>query len=321
MSESSAAVLDRQESMLWLDLTEAQRSRWDQAMAEYDQVFRRNAERTIGRALTDAQWAAERGSPAFQLFRSYQPGHMKSALFRRLLDGKPALPFAPPCSFSYPWYEVIESDAPIDDVQVAFAGECGLAMSLAEHGRKQTEVDGAIGVVQIQQAIWCVLEREGDDAIVTCGEWAAAGWRWRLRFIELPASENTGLYCTHDPGKAWLSTADDLRRECEHRTKLDVELLQAVAQGQPLPEHATKGWDETMHGLIRAQAQRRIDVRLAAGLSPVPGPASLRRRVRKLFKHYLHHSGDARPRYRIDAQGRIVKCVWRIERIPHQQKG
>ncbi len=32
-----------------------------------------------------------------------------SALLRRLLNGKPLLPNPPPVSFSYPWYEILET--------------------------------------------------------------------------------------------------------------------------------------------------------------------------------------------------------------------
>lgn len=41
-----------------------------------------------------------------------QPGHGKSALFARLLEGREPLPHPPPLSYSYPWYEVIEGPGP-----------------------------------------------------------------------------------------------------------------------------------------------------------------------------------------------------------------
>lgn len=45
----------------------------------------------------------------------------KSALFRRLRDGKKPLKYPPPRSFSYPWYSVIEDPTPhLCDVGVGY---------------------------------------------------------------------------------------------------------------------------------------------------------------------------------------------------------
>jgi hypothetical protein len=41
----------------------------------------------------------------------HRPGP-KSALFARLLEGKEPLPFPPPTSFSYPWYDLVELPGP-----------------------------------------------------------------------------------------------------------------------------------------------------------------------------------------------------------------
>lgn len=43
----------------------------------------------------------------------YKPSN-KSALFWRLLQGKPALSKIPPTSFSYPWYQLYEEDGPFE---------------------------------------------------------------------------------------------------------------------------------------------------------------------------------------------------------------
>jgi len=65
-------------------------------------------------------------------------GHQKSALFARLLAGKPALPNPPPTSFGYPWYSVIEDEGPF---QVSIKG-----MTLPFDDRK--------GIITINQCPW-----------------------------------------------------------------------------------------------------------------------------------------------------------------------
>jgi hypothetical protein len=55
---------------------------------------------------------AEEDSRSKDLRRRYHRPGPKSALFARLLAGKDPLPYPPPTSFSYPWYELIEQPGP-----------------------------------------------------------------------------------------------------------------------------------------------------------------------------------------------------------------
>lgn len=78
------------------DLTEAQRARYDWAVAEYNRIQEENRLRL--------EQAGKQAVP-------HQIGP-KSALFARLLDGKEPLPHPPPTSYSYPWYDIIEKSGP-----------------------------------------------------------------------------------------------------------------------------------------------------------------------------------------------------------------
>ena len=80
------------------NLTEAQQSRWDGAMAEYQRIQQANRDM--------------RGHDGNSFPCMGQAGHPKSALFARLLEGKPALPYAPPLSYAYPWYAIVEESGP-----------------------------------------------------------------------------------------------------------------------------------------------------------------------------------------------------------------
>lgn len=104
-----------------------QKSLWDWAMTEYRRVQDSNIDRQIANMsefqrqfLLDDERARHPGSTANirDILRSWAgmmgggAGSGKSALFARLLSGKPALPYPPPTSFSYPWYEVVEEPGP-----------------------------------------------------------------------------------------------------------------------------------------------------------------------------------------------------------------
>lgn len=75
-------------------LTEEQRSRYQWALAEYARIQQENRQ------------LAEAGGHASLRQHEISP---QSALFARLLDGKAALPHPPPTSFSYPWYDIVET--------------------------------------------------------------------------------------------------------------------------------------------------------------------------------------------------------------------
>jgi hypothetical protein len=105
-------------------LTENQKARWDRAVIQYAIIQEANLERRMSKitkserdfyaknndAHTDADIKAVMRE--FLSVMGNPPGHTKSALFARLLDGKEALEFPPPTNHSYPWYEVIEEPGP-----------------------------------------------------------------------------------------------------------------------------------------------------------------------------------------------------------------
>lgn len=108
-------------------LSADQQGLWDWAMKEYRRVQDQNIDRQIANMsdyqkqfLVDDERARHPGRTADvrEILRSWSSmmgggaGSGKSALFARLLSGKPALPYPPPTSFSYPWYEVVEEPGP-----------------------------------------------------------------------------------------------------------------------------------------------------------------------------------------------------------------
>lgn len=106
------------------NLTDTQKANWNAAIVEYEHVLESNFERRFAvmtredRDFFCKQYSATTDEEIKTKMRSFvnltanPPGHSKSALFARLLDGKPPLPFPPPTSFSYPWYTIIEDNGP-----------------------------------------------------------------------------------------------------------------------------------------------------------------------------------------------------------------
>lgn len=117
------------------DLTEEQRARYEWAAAEYARIQEEN------RLLLEQTGQAP---------RPHQIGP-KSALFSRLLEGKAALPYPPPTSFSYPWYDVIEQPGPH---HVTIGG--GVSVAGVAHWEDGIGSDGHI---VLNQCAWTILRK------------------------------------------------------------------------------------------------------------------------------------------------------------------
>ena len=145
-------------------LTSEQSARWDQSLREYTRVQEANLDQSFAALTSDdlAEYSARHGLPAgdhaalrAHWRMTYGPlsgnaGHPKSALFARLLAGRPALPFPPPLSYSYPWYAVIEDEGPFP---VSLDG----AVTLGSLARGTGGATGSY-TLGINQCDWAVIQ-------------------------------------------------------------------------------------------------------------------------------------------------------------------
>ncbi|CAN5491683.1 hypothetical protein BH11PSE11_BH11PSE11_30100 [soil metagenome] len=137
------------------ELTDEQRGRYDWAVAEYARI------QELNRACFEK--AGEPVPPS-----SISP---KSSLFSRLLNGKAALPFPPPLSFSFPWYEIIE---------VPGAHHVAIGGKLSVTGfTKWGGGEGAEAYILLNQCPWKILRMN-------------AGAVDLLAYFKLPADCKTG---------------------------------------------------------------------------------------------------------------------------------
>lgn len=144
------------------NLTATQKANWNAAIVEYERVLQSNLERRLAvmtpedREVFCTQYNATTDEDIKTKMRMFvnltanPPGHPKSALFARLLDGRPALPFPPPTSFSYPWYTIIEVKGP-------HAVRLGGASTLGSLFKGTSGASGEFSLL-INQCAWSVLD-------------------------------------------------------------------------------------------------------------------------------------------------------------------
>lgn len=148
----------------------------------------------------------------------------KSALFQRLLDGKKPLVEAPPLSYSYPWYSIVEGDHPqdIDQPSACVAGVFASA-------------DG-IDRVLISQALWEVLGRTGDESMtVTIPGWRERGFIWRAWREMQPAAAAAAYLISHnDQTQGRITTPAQLDAEAQYqaaRWKSELGIVRDLKNG------------------------------------------------------------------------------------------
>lgn len=172
----------------------------------------------------------QKGGRLFDLMGGGLSG--KSALLKRISEGKRPLAFPPPTSYSYPWYEIIEGNAPIElgpiytrkftGQKYPYASSTGLmaAESIQDligdgQGELHPELPPAGNVVLINQSKWEVISVDGEtSATLSYGEWKSRGFTWRLSLEEVPAAESLSFMCSwHNPEKGRVTTLDEMMAE------------------------------------------------------------------------------------------------------------
>ena len=179
-------------------LTAEQRARWPWAVQEYTKVIRQNIEHQMARMSASDKESMLRSFPLhrranrldddvreilhmFYGMSGGEGGDGHSALFARLLDGKPALDRPPPSSFHRPWYALVEEDGP-------FAVQVTDAHMMAVDGEVEAEgVAGYAFLLGINECPWEVEESNGPGRalLVLHGELEqhshADGYGWTKR--------------------------------------------------------------------------------------------------------------------------------------------
>ncbi|MBF3053159.1 hypothetical protein HKW90_01890 [Pseudomonas aeruginosa] len=132
----------------------------------------------------------------------------KSALYKRLLEGKQPLVLPPPIACSYACYTIVESDKAMAPLDGPFPLEAQLG---------GTKMDAVL----IEQTPWCVVERiSALELIVSQPGWHELGFRWRYWHHPMRADESQACLIAHyAPGAGRITTSSQLDLECRHHAE------------------------------------------------------------------------------------------------------
>lgn len=232
----------------------------------------------------------------------------KSALLNRIADGRLPLVYPPPCSFSYPWYDVIEGDGPWE-VQV----DAGATLGTFLRGMLGQDRLGLARSVSINQSLWRVLRRRNDDClIVSYGDWRTMGFRWKLQKETIPALSAVKAICSwHDPSLSRITTLNQLQAEqLWHVEERYARLRLAVEPVSSESVSGVRSWFE--HSMREADAQRAqelVSARRAQGLSDWPTLPERQYEAQQMTEAWLKEG------YSVDSAGNLLAVVWRLHRI------
>lgn len=301
------------------NLTPEQTQNWDSALSGYAEIQAKNqaddfanmtcAEREFYKsegAETDDQIKALMGK--FSHMMSGGVGNSKSALFARLLEGKQPLPFPPPCSYSYPWYGVIEDAGPWA------IGPTSDAKVLDE--LKYTDESSGEVRILINQASWLLVsEQSTTEAIVTFNKWDKQGYTWRLAREAVSTVDATGfILAYHDKDLRRITTLAQLFKEQRwHIEKRYARLAYAIdvdlAAKYIETEAAIANYNGHVAQGVVTQAQALLQSRRDLALPDLPTEEELVVLTKDSVQRYLDRD------YFADADGRLFIWLWRLHRL------
>lgn len=273
-------------------LTPKQKENWSAALAKYAAVM-----------------AYEKQLTPQGCFLINQPGHPKSALFARLLDGKEPLLRPPPKSYGYPWYDCIEQDF------VTIADLSASNLREIPHTR-QSLLERAI--VLNQCADWRVLHAKSDtEAVVSTPTWHSLNVTWDLALVPVPAKEASAFIVSwHDPSLGRVATLKELAATERFLLEKQRTLLMLATDEAAAAVALAKTADNTTAAISPLKGQRLLEdiesaktiavSRLAKGLPAVPDEAEIARNVDDRLQYWQGQG------YEADAAGNLYRREWQL---------
>lgn len=247
----------------------------------------------------------------------------KSALLNRIASGLWPLVVPPPLAMSYPWYEVVESDKPIE-----LWLEAGNAKDLIKQGGMHSNAfaKGADAKrVLIEQSLWDVEQVIDDVTLdVTKPAWKDLGFVWRVSIDKILASDaDQFMLSWHDPAIGRITTLAQLVKEkswhinkCvnEMRTALSQQLTEiAMAEAIKKDEVRSRFHQISLEQSLAANLAV-VRSRLLVGKSEVPEAEEIEQMIQldveKTFSKTNRWSW-----YSAGAEGELYVHTWRIRRL------
>jgi hypothetical protein len=190
------------------NLSEEQKNRWDSAVVEYKKIFEKNTIEQFNLLSKEEQSEILNFSSDEKRIGINYSIDESSALFYRLLNNKKGLVYPPPCSYSYPWYSVIEEDGP---------WELDLELEI-----NNSFWDNLLGnrCIMIDQTPWKIVKKVSDiEYHITYGKWESLNYLWKLKLEDKSCEETTTFIACHHKEKERITTLDDLKEEIKFHFK------------------------------------------------------------------------------------------------------
>lgn len=293
----------------------------------------------------DARIAARNGGKG-KMATLMSGGNMgKSALLNRIASGLRPLVMAPPLSFSYPAYEMIEAEGPIEtlvDEDLSLDDMLKFGTQAASFRKAKAPC------VVINQCLWDVLGVSGkESALVTFGGWASLGFTWRLSKDLYPLSETQSRIISWHNSElngTGIATLEQLKAEKRWHVMKMVGLWKTAADErlsmEALEEARKKdvfsqsqfdggGDDKPTSAVVRTscvyeytamrsrieQAQKEMARRVNEGLSAFPDDAEIQRMVDDKVDSYVGKDRQGGTGYAVGKDGELVRKAWRLQRV------
>ena len=298
------------------NLTTEQKSRWDFAVVKYKKIHEKNALFILDDLSEEEKLDVIQEINQKKEFNSMLSSEVldeKSALFSRLLDGKNPLLYPPPCSYSYPWYSVIEDEGPWN-------------LSLDAHSVDELYWENLMGenTIAIEQTPWKVLEEiSSNEVIVTFGYWEDLGFKWRLKQVEKSCKEtNSFIYSHHNPSFGRITTYDELKKEQMYHIISDFDKIKLVldaefkkiTENEIYMKYGQNGLSKNLIENNYESGKKMLNERREKGLSDYPSSDEILLLVEENLKTYFESD------YSFDLQGNLYAKVWILEKISGETK-
>ena len=312
------------------NLTPEQHDRWDWAVAEYNKIQASSIQRFIARSSPErlARLCDELTCDLLNLPQSikdsgylsqHQAGNPRSALFTRLVEGKPALIYAPPLSFSQPWYSIIEDNGPWDISEHTAKNVSGLialakAVQCSDADREPIDYEAIL----IRQCPWKVIKRVSETEVwLTYGQWESSRFVWKLSLDSVLASESeTFIPSWHDRHLKRIVNMKQLRQEKEWSLRRRYECIDLLLNENKVAEWRQKN---ARSGVNDSMADRMLESRLhdgrlileqrrKSGLPDVPTDDDIAAEVDSMISESLANTMT------VDEHGLLSISTWRLHR-------
>lgn len=294
-------------------LTPEQSARYESACLDYDLIQNNNAKVQF-ESLSKAQLQKLKlqlnvkedkdvQEHFLKMIKLHHPD-TKSALFFRLLNNQKPLIYPPPCSYSYPWYSVIESDK-MHEIHP----DCNTIDDFPNYGKNR---------ITIEQTSWDLIEKISEsEAIITYGMWKNLGFKWRLHKSKISCKDSTmKIAAHHNPNLISITTVDELYKEQEYRVLDNLRKIRLILnpetqeeQKQAYIDKYGQGFGQGVFDTELSGGRYMLEERRNKNLTDYPSNAEIKELIEEKVQEYLNRDITH------DEQGNLYTLSWTLTRV------